>query len=104
MAADERAGEVAVENGVPLAKRILLRLLPAAAFFASSRPASTTAAPAQAMPFAMPSPIPPLPPVMIETRPERPNSSIPCTSPGLCVYSEGSRNRKPRGPLRSAGG
>src|SRR6185437_6573947 len=50
--------------------------LTAAALFASSRPATMTAAPASARPCAMPKPIPPLPPVTTATRPPRSKSAI----------------------------
>src|SRR5262249_58076251 len=43
----------------------------AASPFLALRPASTTTAPANARPCAMPSPMPPLPPVTIAMRPER---------------------------------
>src|SRR5262249_51785603 len=43
----------------------------AASPFFTLRPASTTIAPADARPSAMPSPMPPLPPVTIAMRPER---------------------------------
>src|SRR5215471_18794423 len=48
----------------------------AAPAFSALRAATTTAAPAAANPFAMPSPIPPLPPVTTATRPDRSNMRI----------------------------
>ena len=48
----------------------------AAADFASLRPTIATAAPASASPRAMPSPMPPLPPVTIATLPLRSNSPV----------------------------
>src|SRR5260370_1390101 len=43
--------------------------LAASRFFSARRPATTITAPAAANPFAMPNPIPALPPVMTATRP-----------------------------------
>src|SRR5215469_17091407 len=48
----------------------------AASAFSALRAATTTLAPAAASPFAMPSPIPPLPPVTTATRPVRSNMLI----------------------------
>src|SRR4051812_71446 len=48
----------------------------AACDFASLRPTIATAAPAAANPRAIPSPMPPLPPVTMATWPQRSNSSV----------------------------
>src|SRR5258707_10187291 len=63
--------------------------LTAAALFASSRPATTIAAPASARPCAMPKPIPPLPPVTIATRPPRSKSAISLLPSDRTVQSLG---------------
>ena len=59
----------------------------AAAFFASLRPQMDTDAPAAAMPWAIPRPMPPLPPVTMTTRPVRSKSD---TNSSCCCYLQSS--------------
>ena len=75
----------------------------AAAPLVALRPASTTVAPAAAIPSAMPSPMPPLPPVTIATRPDRSNKLMASpdavmTMAGTCRPIDG-QPRASRPPL-----
>src|SRR5438477_11604995 len=82
--------------------------------FSRLRAAMTTAAPAAASPFAMPSPMPPLPPVTIATRPDRSNRliGISCAAEASSILRQcrlerqlpqNERARRRAGLLRASG-
>src|SRR5829696_1093994 len=89
----------AASNGMKaLAAPEAARLATAASDFSRLRAATTTVAPAAARPRAMPSPMPPLPPVTIATRPERSKSRI-----AALPAAAGGHHRHQKSPATRAG-